>query len=52
MLQKSEVYSFLGSSKRTISTQVKKQLNIFTLVKVQLLTNISNSKWGTSIKQV
>jgi len=53
MLYKLKVYSSLGSSKRNIITQAKRQLDILACGEgTQLLADILNSKWGSSIKQV
>ena len=50
---KPEAYFSLGSSKRTIIVQAKRQLNILACGEgTQLLADILNSKWGSSIKQV
>jgi len=53
MPRKPEAYSSLGSSKRTIIAQAKRQLDILARGEgTQLLADILNSKWGSSIKQV
>jgi len=53
MPRKPEAYSSLGSSKRTIIAQAKRQLNILARGEgTRLLADILNSKWGSSIKQV
>ena len=53
MPRKPEAYSSLGSSKRTVIAQAKKQLNNLAHGEgTQLLADILNSKWGSSIKQV
>jgi len=50
---KPEVYSSLGSSKRTIIAQAKRQLDILACGEgTQLLADILNSKWSLSIKRV
>ena len=53
MPRKPEAYSSLGSSKRTIIAQAKRQLDILACGEgTQLLADILNSKWSLSIKRV